>query len=251
MAMQTRERTVNVVAKAVHVLKACQALGGGLSLGDIARHVDLPRSTVQRIVQTLVQEGFLSTDGTARSIALGPELLAMGATVSANVIEKVHPLLKQIAVETGETVDLARYNRDHMVFINQVTGAHRLRAISAVGDRFPLHCTANGKAVLAQLPETAMKQYLTQPHFRHTANTLTKPVDLAREMEKIRKLGIAHDMEEHTVGICAVGAAVRDKANQFYAVSIPVPSARFRESRSRCELALARAMPVLSEILRA
>lgn len=248
--MQKRESAVNVVAKAVQVLKACQALGSGLSLGDIARHVDLPRSTVQRIVHTLVQEGFLTTDGKARSIALGPELLAMGANVSANVVEKVHPLLKQIALETGETVDLARFNRDHMVFINQVPGAHRLRAISAVGDSFPLHCTANGKAVLAQLADGMVRQYLKQPHHRYTAHTLTKPVDLSREIEKIKKLGIAHDMEEHTVGICAVGAAVRDKANQLYAVSIPVPSARFKESRSRCEATLASALPILSDLLR-
>jgi DNA-binding IclR family transcriptional regulator len=248
--MQQPERAVNVVAKAVQVLKACHRLGGGLSLGDIARHLDLPRSTVQRIVRTLVQESFLSTDGTASSIALGPELLAMGASVSANVMEKVHPLLKQIAVETGETVDLARFNRDHMVFINQVPGAHRLRAVSAVGDSFPLHCTANGKAVLAHLPEAMMQQYIRQPHYRFTANTLTKPGDLAREIEKIRSLGMAHDMEEHTVGICAVGAAVRDRANQLYAVSIPVPSARFKESRTRCELALAAAMPTLSAVLR-
>lgn len=250
MAMQKRSNAVNVVAKAVLVLKACQMLGGGLSLGEIAKQVGLPRSTVQRIVQTLVKEGFLATDGTARSISLGPDLLAMGAAASVNVVEKVQPLLKQIAYETGETVDLARLNRNHLVFINQVPGAHRLRAVSAVGDSFPLHCTANGKAILAQLPDTDLSFYLRQQLQRYTPNTMTKPADLSREIRKIHKAGIAHDMEEHTIGICAVGAAVRDKANQLYAISIPVPSARFKENRSKYEAVLIEAASSLSALLK-
>lgn len=250
MVVQPKSGAVNVVAKAVHVLKACQSLGGSLSLGDIARHVGMPRSTVQRIVQTLVSEGFLATNGSARSIVLGPELLAMGATASVNVVEKVQPLLRQIAFETGETVDLARFNRDHMVFINQVPGAHRLRAVSAVGESFPLHCTANGKAVLAQLPDSDLSLFLRQKLQRYTPNTLTKPGDLSREIRKISKLGIAHDIEEHTVGICAVGAAVRDKANQLYAISIPVPSARFKENRRRYEEVLSQGVGSLAALLK-
>ena len=93
-AMQQRSNTVNVVAKAAQLLKACKLLGGHRSLGDIARHAILPRSTVQRIVPTLVQEGFLATDGTANSIRLGPEILAMGATAATNVAERVQLILK-------------------------------------------------------------------------------------------------------------------------------------------------------------
>jgi IclR family transcriptional regulator, acetate operon repressor len=240
-AMQRRSTAINVVSKATQVLKACQLLGDHLSLGDIARHVGLPRSTVQRIVSTLVREGFLATDGSAKSIRLGPEILAM--------VEKVQPILKKISAETGETVDLARFNRDHMVFVNQIPGSHRLRAVSAVGDIFPLHCTANGKAVLAQLPHDEVRLFIRQQHRKYTPNTITTARELARAISETRQRGIAFDMEEHTLGICAVGAAVRDKADQFYAVSIPVPSVRFRQSRARCEAALLGAIEPLAKIL--
>jgi DNA-binding IclR family transcriptional regulator len=247
--MQKRSTSINVVAKAAQVLKACQALGGGLSLADIARHVGLPRSTVQRIVQTLVQEGFLASDGSARSISLGPQLLAMGAGAASDVVERLHPLLKQIAAKTGETVDLARFNRDHMVFINQVPGPHRLQAVSAVGDVFPLHCTANGKAALALLPEHEAALLLNRRFAALTPNTKTQRVKLEEDIAVVRTTGIARDAEEHTLGISALGCAMRDRAQQIYAISIPVPTVRFAQKRDLCERTLKEAHPLLTEFL--
>ena len=83
--------SIQVVSRAIAVLKACETLGPGLSLGEIAKHVGLPRSTVQRIVQSLADGGFLVSEGRSRSIALGPDLLAMGADATANVFELAHP----------------------------------------------------------------------------------------------------------------------------------------------------------------
>jgi DNA-binding IclR family transcriptional regulator len=250
MAMQAGGKSIHVISKATQVLKACQLLGDHLSLGDIARHVGLPRSTVQRIVATLTREGFLATDGSAKSIRLGPEILAMGATAATNVVERVQPILKRISAKTGETVDLARFNRDHMVFVNQIAGSHRLRAVSAVGDIFPLHCTANGKAVLAQLANDELQFVLKQQHVRYTPHTITSSSELLRTINETRERGIAVDLEEHTMGICAVGVAVRDKANQFYAVSVPVPTVRFRQCRRRCEEAVLSALEPLASVLR-
>lgn len=240
---------VNVVAKAARVLKACQTLGGGLSLGDLARHLSLPRSTVQRIVQTLVQEGLLASDGTARSITLGPEILSIGATAATNVVERVQPLLRKLAAETGETVDLSRLNGDHMVFVNQMTGSQRLRAVSAVGDTFPLHCTANGKAVLAELPESELNSFLMRPLKRFTPHTIVNAKQLTGHLAEIRAKGIAVDAQEHSIGICAIGIAVRDKAHQYYAISIPVPSVRFAQCRARCERALNKEREALQRVL--
>lgn len=247
--MQRGSRPVNAVARAAHVLRACHVLGGGLSLGDIARHLKLPRSTVQRIVQTLVQEGFLASDGSVRSIALGPEILAMGSIAATNVVERVQPVLRRLAAETGETVDLSRLNGDHMVFLNQITGAQRLRAVSAVGDTFPLHCTANGKAVMAQLPEKDLRPILLRPLKKHTPHTITRTHDLKQQLDSIRQQGFAVDVEEHSIGICAIGIAIRDKAHQYYAVSIPVPSVRFAQCRAKCERALNKSLDALQHVV--
>lgn len=228
--------SIQVLSRAIAVLKACDQLGPGLSLGDIAKHAGLPRSTVQRIVQSLADGGFLISDGRSKSIALGPDLLAMGADATVNVFEIAHPFLKELAELTGETVDLARLSRDHMVFINQVPGAHRLRAVSAVGDVFPLHCTANGKAALAMLSESRLHRVLAGGRLgQFTHNTITNHAQLLREIATIRESGIAIDNEEHTLGISAMGTAFLDRAHQVYAISIPIPTVRFKPVRAKCE----------------
>jgi len=227
--------SIQVIARAIAVMKACDALGPGLSLGEIAKRVGLPRSTVQRIVQSLTEGGFLVSQGRSRSIALGPDLLAMGANATNNVFEQSHPFLKALAEETGETVDLARFNRDHMVFIDQVAGAHRLRAVSAVGDVFPLHCTANGKAALALLHDEKLHAVLNGELAAFTPNTITAPEALRAEIEQLRSGAVAIDNEEHSLGICAIGLGFADTARQVYAVSIPIPAVRFADMRAKCE----------------
>jgi DNA-binding IclR family transcriptional regulator len=238
--MQSRQTSgVNVLAKAVQVLKACQRLGGGVSLGQLAREVGIPRSTVQRIVQTLAAEGFLVSSGTARSISLGPELLAMGAASAMDIVERAHPLLKNLARETGETVDLSRLSRDHAVFVDQAAGSHRLQAVSAIGNSFPLHCTANGKAMLALMDDGELQQFMLKPRQAYTPKTITQPGALMTEIAEIRRTGLGVDNEEHTLGIAAIGMAFRAPTGQMFAISIPVPTIRFTQVRAPCERALA------------
>jgi DNA-binding IclR family transcriptional regulator len=227
--------SVNVLAKAAQVLKVCHRRGGGLSLGDISRELGLPRSTVQRIVQTLIGEGLLASGGAARSISLGPELLAMGAMAALDIVERTQPLLRVLASKTGETVDLSRLNRDHAVFVNQVPGNHRLQAVSSVGQTFPLHCTANGKAILALLEDEKVKQFLRRPLPALTSRTMTAAADIFSTVNAVRRHGVAIDQEEHTHGICAIGMAFQAPTRQIYAVSIPVPTVRFSAVREQCE----------------
>ena len=248
--MQLEEtNSIQVIGRAIAVLKTCDALGPGLSLGDISRQLGLPRSTVQRIVLALAEGGFLTAGNRAKSIALGPDLLAMGADATGNVVELVQPILKSLAEQTEETVDLARFNRDHMVFINQFPGAHRLQAVSAVGDIFPMHCTANGKAALAQLGDGSLPKILGSALKMYTNNTIRNYDELLKDINDIRETSLAVDNEEHTLGICAIGMAFTDQARQAYAVSIPIPTVRFATMRARCEPLLVCAIQAIKEKL--
>lgn len=248
--MQSKQANgVNVLSKAVQVLKACQRLGGGLSLGELAREVGIPRSTVQRIVQTLAAEGFLVSSGAARSISLGPELLAMGAASAMDIVERTHPLLRDLARETGETVDLSRLSRYHAVFIDQASGSHRLQAVSAIGNSFPLHCTANGKAMLALMEDTELQQFMLRPRQAYTPKTITQSGALMSEITTIRQSGIGLDNEEHTLGIAATGIAFRTPSGQIFAISIPVPTIRFTQVKAQCERALAAAAREVGALL--
>jgi len=117
--------------------------------------------------------------------------------------------------------------KDHLVFIDQVIGSQRLRTVSAVGETFPLYCTANGKAYLAQLSESAIEVLIGRTYTPRTPKTLQRIDVLLADLKTARRTGIAYDREEHTLGVCAVGVALQDPLGNSVAISVPVPSQRF------------------------
>jgi DNA-binding IclR family transcriptional regulator len=213
---------IKVISKAAAILRLCKESNDGFSLSEIAARIEVPRSTVQRIVTALVTEGLLQTTGAARSIKLGPEIHALSAAHRIDIIELAHPFLKKLSEQTGETVDLAKLNGDHMIFVDQVVGSHRLRAISSVGEIFPLHNTANGKAALALLGDSEINALITL----HETSTIKT------ELAVIRHTGLAIDNEEHSPGISAIGTAFKIPTGEIYAISIPMPAIRFMERGS-------------------
>jgi DNA-binding IclR family transcriptional regulator len=247
--MQSPSKTIQSVSRAVAVMKACHVQRNGASLGELAKAVSLPRSTVQRIVNTLVKEGMLTNRGAARSIALSPELLSFGASGSVELVERTHPLLRNLAARTGETVDLSRFTRDHAVFVNQVQGTHRLLAVSAVGQTFPLHCTANGKAMLSVLSEAQLSTLLQRHHKAFTPHTLTSASQIKGAAVAARKAGYAEDAEEHTVGISAIGMAFKTAAGEIYALSIPIPTLRFKSVKQSCLQLMGEAVDEIKSLL--
>jgi DNA-binding IclR family transcriptional regulator len=202
---------VQVIARAAAILRALEEQPAGLSLGQIAQRVDLPRSTVQRIVAALAAE----------------KLLRLAASARTDFVALARPFLVRLSNELNETVDLATIKKDHLIFVDQVIGPHRLRAVSAVGEAFPLYCTANGKAYLAQLDQVAVARLIGTSFERRTANTMTRLDDLLKELKSVRKSGVAFDREEHTLGICAAGVVMRDLLGNDLAISVPVPAQRF------------------------
>jgi DNA-binding IclR family transcriptional regulator len=105
--------------------------------------------------------------------------------------------------------------------------------VSAVGESFPLHCTANGKALLSVLPALKVQQLLRGTLPRLTANTLTSRSELLKTIDRCRRTGIAVDDEEHTEGISALGTGFIDPIGRAIALSIPVPTTRFKRIRTR------------------
>jgi DNA-binding IclR family transcriptional regulator len=139
----------------------------------------------------------------------------------------LRPFLAGLSDKLGETVDLAVPRADCMVFLDQVIGPQRLRAVSFVGERFPLYCTANGKAYLAELPTDEIERLVGRTYPPRTPSTITSLDGLLRDLTMVRQTGVALDQEEHTVGICAVGVAMRSPLGEHVAMSVPVPAPRF------------------------
>ena len=223
---------VQVIARAATILRALEEENAGLSLGQIAQKVNLARSTVQRIVAALETEKLVIAATPNGRVRLGPTILRLAASVRSDFIALARPFLERLSEELHETVDLSTVKKNHLVFIDQVIGSQRLRAVSAVGDTFPLYCTANGKAYLAQLTDDAIEALIGRAYEARTPHTLTRLDALLGDLKTARKSGIAYDREEHTLGICAAGVALHDPLGNAVAISVPVPTQRFKEHQA-------------------
>lgn len=217
---------VQAIARAARVLRALEVAPGGLSLGELAASVDLPKSTVHRLVQALAAEELVST-GSGGRVRLGAGLARLGAATHGALASALRPALEALRGDLDETADLAVLDGAGVRFIDQLAAPRRLRAVSAVGSTFPLHCTANGKALLAALGDQQMQDLLPARLERLTPATITSRDDLLAELASVRTSGVAFDREEHTEGICAVAAVVRDAGGPVAAISVPVPTQRF------------------------
>jgi DNA-binding IclR family transcriptional regulator len=223
---------VQVIARAARILRALEGEDEGLSLGQIAQRVGLARSTVQRIVASLENEKILVAASPNGRVRLGPTLLRLAASLTSDFVGWARPFIGRLSDELDETVDLASVRNDHLVFIDQVVGSHRLRTVSAVGESFPLYCTANGKAYLSGLDAAAIRRLIGEEYEARTPKTLTTIEALLSDIKPVRKLGVAYDREEHTVGICAAGVALQDTRGNAIAISVPVPTQRFRQHQA-------------------
>lgn len=219
---------VQVIARAATILRALEDENAGLSLGQIAQRVNLARSTVQRIVAALETEKLVIAATPNGRVRLGPTIMRLAASVRSDFISLARPFLERLSAELQETVDLSTVKKDHLVFIDQVIGSQRLRTVSAVGETFPLYCTANGKAYLAQLSDSAVEALIGRTYEARTPKTITKLDALLAELKTVRRTGVAFDREEHTAGICAAGVALHDPLGNAVAISVPVPSLRFQ-----------------------
>ncbi len=240
-----KNQSVQSITRAASILRLLGKETAGLSLGQIARHVELPRSTVQRIVSTLSDEGFIATGNGASGIRLGPEIQSLASAIAIDPRDRLKPIMQQVASQTGETVDLAVLRDGHMLFLDQIVGSQRLRTVSSIGERFPLTSTANGKAALACLDEMTATN-LALEELRAAGPSARRLAPLLAEIDDIRNGALARDENEHTDGISALGFGIADADGEVFALSVPVPSTRFTRTESQLVVALTAAKQALA-----
>lgn len=241
---------IQVIARMASLLRALEHHPSGLSLGELAKAVGLPRSTVQRIVDALDNEGFVLAATSYSGVRLGPALLSLAASTRFHIAEVARQTLGELAKECGETVDLSLIDQDKVVFIDQVAGTHRLAAVSAVGLSFSLHSSANGKAVLAAMADSDIEKLRRRVKLLPmTPHTITTWDGLLTEIAAVRKTGLAYDREENSLGISAVSAAIRSPSGELAAISIPVPTQRFVENETTLAQSLLKHVRKLQQTL--
>ena len=233
---------VQVLARAVTILRLLAAdASGGLTFGELVARARLPRTTVHRIRGALEQEEFVTVDAATGRLHLGPGLLQLAVASRRDLPTVVSPYLERLSRELNETVDLGVLDGIDVLCIAQHAAPQRsLMVVSRVGARFPAFCTANGKALLAQLPPSELKRRLPK---RLETPARREPVareDLLRELDEVRRTGLGFDREEHQAGICGTGVAIADIDGSAASISVPRPVARFHADADVVSAALLR-----------
>lgn len=229
---------VQVISRAAEILRHLGRSPEGQSLAQIAQQVELPRSTVQRIVGALTLEGFVAPERANGGFRLGPGIQSLANASRVGLTERLRRAMRTISNDTGETVDLATLRGNRMLFIDQVVGTHRLRAVSSIGETFTLTDTANGKAALACL-ERQEAAALIAAELGNPDSSSSRMAEVLEDIEMVRSGGLAFDENEHTEGICAVGFALRDRNGDILALSVPVPHNRYFQVKGDLEETLA------------
>jgi DNA-binding IclR family transcriptional regulator len=231
-----RERNSNIqsVQRAVALLRA---LGDGapeLGVAELSRQVHLHKSTVSRLLATLLRAGLVERSMGSEKYHLGYELvrLASHAPQVSDVRIAAHPFLEELAARSRETVHLAVLDGAQVINIEQVSGAHLIGDTNWVGRRTTLHCVANGKALVAFRSTREVNRLLSGKLARYTGRTITSKLELRAELARVRRLGYATARGEIEVGLNAVAAPVRDRAGQVIAaVSVSGPAYRMPRKR--------------------
>jgi DNA-binding IclR family transcriptional regulator len=204
-----------------------------VSLGELAELLDIDRSSAFRLAHTLRRRGFLSCPPGRKDYVLGSSMWTLSRQYDwSNMLIKVaDPELKLLATQINETAHLAIREGKSALFIDSAHATHVIAVAGQTGELVPLHCTAHGKALIADADERELQsQFGTGPLQMYTKTTITTIKALAKECAAIRDRGYATDESEYTSEMRCVAAPIRVGNDIVGSIGISAPTARFAKS---------------------
>ncbi|WP_049987495.1 IclR family transcriptional regulator [Halobellus rufus] len=227
-------KTIQRAFEIMDVLKEQKQVG----VAELARRLDLPKSTVHDYLRTLRTMGYvINDDGTYR---LGFQLLELGGQVKYRnrLFHVAKPELERLVESTGELVSVNVEERGQFVILHTEFGSESLRLGIYPGLKTPIHTHAGGKAILAFLGEERIESIIDEHGLTpRTEHTITDRERLEAELEAIREKGYGIDRNEQVVGMGTVAAPVRVGDEVLGSIGIVCPSDRLRDEDYRQELA--------------
>jgi IclR family transcriptional regulator, KDG regulon repressor len=223
MAEPAASYAVQSLERAAALLGSFNLAQPELTISELARRTNLPRSTVHRLAANLTRLGFLNRDARTERYRLGLLLAQLGtiALSRLGLREKARPVMERLADQTGEVVCLAVLERNHSVYIEVVEGRHGLRLRATVGGVAPLHASATGTVLLAHLPEAEMRRRIAETGLpRYTGRTITDTDTLLNRLETIRRRGYSVDEGETEEGLTGLAAPVCSAAGRVEAALV-------------------------------
>jgi IclR family acetate operon transcriptional repressor len=227
------ESPVASVDRALRILAMIGGATRGLSLDDLAAGLDIPKSSLHRILAALKFRHFVAQPEAGGAYFLGTELLATAFRFHdmLDMRALVHPLLLRLTAELNETTHMGVLDGAEIVYQDKIEATHAIKLLSVIGGRNPAHATGVGKALLAWTYPTdeAIKAWAAQwePLPRPTKRTVKSAVQLADELAHVRARGYALDVEENEVGVrCAAVPIFLGKPVPAAAVSVTLLGSR-------------------------
>jgi IclR family acetate operon transcriptional repressor len=225
---------VGSIAKAVRVLRGIADVGGSIGARELAQRLGEPKSTVQRLLQTLEATGMVAQDAATQGYLLGPLALELGMACLRRVDlrREAVPVMQALRDATGETVGLNIRVGDARMYIEQIESRLQLRAKAELGAPYTLHTGSPGRVLLAFLPQAEIDRILAGATLPKAGRGPKRKADLLAMLAGIRERGHAMAFEETIAGLNTIAAPVRDhRGDVVAALSVSGPAGRFSAER--------------------
>jgi len=228
------------------ILAAISGSRGRPTLTDLASMTGLPRSSVHRLIRSLEEEGYIASVPGKPGFSSGPLLLDFGLDAHLRLLSAHRARLIDASRAVGENIELGALNRGDVVIIDRVSASGQ-RIGSGVGERLPLHASAFGKVLLAALPDgdPDHASLSGEPLRRLAAHTATDSDALSTELDTIRRVHVAVDLDEHQTGVCRIATVTSLSPGTNHAVALVMPAARMRDKAGLAIEALRRFNPLI------
>jgi DNA-binding IclR family transcriptional regulator len=220
--------------KLIYILELFKDIPEELTLSQMAERTGLNKSTINRIASLLVRKGYLNQMEKGGSYSLGTVFLDYSGTLKKriNIRDVVIPYLTSLKQKVGESCSLMVWDGREATLTDTVHSDSVLRAVPDEGSKIALHATSAGKLFLANLPESEITVYLDNGIKQYTTDTIVDPATLGKQLRLIKEKGYSIDLNERTMGISSVAAAILDNEGKIAgAICIIGPSVRLTRAK--------------------
>ena len=242
-----------ILAKGLNLLEELAQSAAGMTAVELANGIGIHKTSVYRYLNTLLQAGYIRSDGDSR-YHLGNKILELGSQLLRRMPlrETAHPFLVKLSADTKKTVHLCVLDGHDVVYIDKVESQKTLPIMSRIGSRAPAYCTGVGKALLSNLPTDQVVSLLREfPPTRRTPETITDPIQLLEEIKTTAERGHAIDNGEHEEGIKCFAAPIRGYGGDYVgAISLTGLKREF-DSSEESEKTIAAIIKTATEISQA
>jgi DNA-binding IclR family transcriptional regulator len=230
-----RPAAVKSADRTVELLEVLARADRPLTLTELHRAVNYPKSSLYMLLRTLVSRGWVEVDPARGSYRIGVRALLVGTSYLDHdpVVRVAARTMEHLRRAVDETVHLARLDGSDVVYLASRESEHHLRVVSRVGRRLPAHATSLGKALLAERSPEEVEALLPDRLVAVTADTVTDRAALRDQLARFRAQGYAHEREENTPGLGCFAVALPYRTPVIDALSCSAPIARLTTEHER------------------